>query len=389
MLEAAAAMLDEGDLFSDRSRRSRYTHAILNPPYRKINTDSEARRLIRRTGLETSNLYAGFLWFTARLLEAGGQMVAITPRSFCNGPYFLPFRKQFFDLMTMEWLHVFDRRDTLFSGDDVLQENLVMAARRCAGPREAVVLSGSDGRAGGAARSRTVPYLRVVDPRDTKRIVHFALEGTDDEVRRKVLEMGASLADVGMDVSTGRVVDFRARDFLRREPGQGTVPLIYPLHVERGGVRWPSARARKPNALVCAPETAELVLPNGCYVLVKRFTAKEERRRVVATVFRPEGKLRHFSAVGFENHLNYFHKRGAPLDETLARGLAIYLNSSLVDSYFRQFSGHTQVNATDLRSLRYPRAGQLRRLAESVQGEAPDQAIIDGAVGELTRTSRP
>ena len=32
--------------------------AILNPPYRKINTDSPERHLLRRVGMETSNLYA-------------------------------------------------------------------------------------------------------------------------------------------------------------------------------------------------------------------------------------------------------------------------------------------------------------------------------------------
>ena len=46
----------------------------------------------------------------------------------------------------------------------------------------------------------------------------------------------------------------------------------------------------------------------------------------------------------------------------LAKGLSAFLNSSFVDSYFRQFSGHTQVNATDLRKLNYPPADALERL---------------------------
>ena len=54
---------------------------------------------------------------------------------------------------------------------------------------------------------------------------------------------------------------------------------------------------------------------------------------------------------GFENHLNYFHENGEGLPLDLAKGLAAFLNSDAVDQYFRIFSGHTQVNATDLRNL--------------------------------------
>jgi adenine-specific DNA-methyltransferase len=184
------------------------------------------------------------------------------------------------------------------------------------------------------------------------------------------------------------VVDFRARDFLRKNPGEHTVPLIYALHFNGGCVHWPCQGSRKANALLAVPETEELLVPNGVYVLVKRFTAKEERRRVVATVFRPEGNLAGFPSVGFENHLNYFHRKGRPLDGALAEGLALYLNSTVVDSYFRQFSGHTQVNATDLRSLRYPSREQLCRLAASVETVARDQATTDATVDVMIQTSR-
>ena len=122
---------------------------------------------------------------------------------------------------------------------------------------------------------------------------------------------------------------------------------------------------------------------NGVYVLVKRFTAKEERKRVVATVFRPEGSLAGFASVGFENHLNYFHRRGGGLDDTLAEGLAVYLNSTLVDSYFRQFSGHTQVNAADLRALRYPGWNSLVALGRRIGKGFPPQEELDRLVEEV------
>ena len=60
-LRVCAELVQEDDLFRAHRRRHCYTHAIMNPPYKKINTDSEARLLLRRAGLETSNLYTGFL----------------------------------------------------------------------------------------------------------------------------------------------------------------------------------------------------------------------------------------------------------------------------------------------------------------------------------------
>ena len=388
VLRGAVELVQEDDLFRVPRRWHGFTHAILNPPYRKINTDSEARWLLRRAGLETSNLYTGFLWVAARLLEPNGQMVAITPRSFCNGPYFLPFRERFFGLMGLERLHVFDKRDALFSGDDVLQENLIMYARRGAKPHASVMLSSSDGLPSGNSRARTVPYSRVFDPADSGQVVHLPLDVADDDVRGAVMGLPACLSDLGVGVSTGRVVDFRARNFLRMNPGEDTVPLIYPLHFNGGCVHWPCLGSRKPNALLAVPETEELMVPNGVYVLVKRFTAKEERRRVVATVFRPEGSLAGFATLGFENHLNYFHNKGGGLDDRLADGLAVYLNSTVVDSYFRQFSGHTQVNATDLRGLRYPSTGQLYKLAEGAAAGTRDQEAIDAAVDAMIQTPR-
>jgi adenine-specific DNA-methyltransferase len=215
-----------------------------------------------------------------------------------------------------------------------------------------------------------VAFSDVVCPGDPERFIHLVTSHEDKRVRNVVAEFLTSLSDLGLTVSTGRVVDFRARDFLRQNPSDDTVPLIYPSHFNGGFIHWPK-NGRKPNAIVSGPDTADLLVPAGIYVLVKRFTTKEETRRIVACIYDPD----RISAplVGFENHLNYFHARGGGLDMRLAKGLAAFLNSGMVDNYFRQFNGHTQVNATDLRSLKYPTRAQLLAL-----GAALDRAPADG-----------
>ena len=70
--------------------------------------------MLRAAGIETSNLYTAFLALTVQLLDPGGEMVAITPRSFCNGPYFRPFRKMLLREMSIRRVHVFESRATPF-----------------------------------------------------------------------------------------------------------------------------------------------------------------------------------------------------------------------------------------------------------------------------------
>ena len=67
--------------------------AIINPPYRKLSSVSAERTRLNALGMRTSNLYSAFVWLALRLLASGGELVAITPRSFMNGSYFLPFRE--------------------------------------------------------------------------------------------------------------------------------------------------------------------------------------------------------------------------------------------------------------------------------------------------------
>jgi adenine-specific DNA-methyltransferase len=376
-LACAADLLAE-DLFA-ASAGARFTCALLNPPYRKISSDSEARRLLRRIGVETSNLYTGFLAASVKLLETGGEMVAITPRSFANGRYFRGFRRQFLQEMALLRLHVFESRQQAFRDDAVLQENVIVHAVKGGRRPGRVSITSSAGPDDPMPLSRAVEYERVVRPGDPEHFIHITPDVLGDQVAARVAAFEAELADLGLSVSTGRVVDFRARPFLRPDPGAGTAPLIWPTHFSDGSIAWPK-EGRKPNAIADVERIRDQLVPNEPYVLVRRFSAKEERRRVVAAVYDPA----HVPGerVGFENHLNYYHRNGGGLDLPLARGLAAFLNSTLVDVYFRQFNGHTQVNATDLRCLRYPKAEQLRALGRRLGADFPAQAELDELVDQ-------
>ncbi len=353
-----------------------FNTVIVNPPYRKIGNASHTKKVLDSAGVSVTNLYTAFLWLAAEMLESGGQMVSITPRSFANGPYFLPFRKFFLRDMAIEKIHVFEDRDRAFNEDDVLQENVILLTTKH-GPQTHVHVTSSEGPEWDFKQHR-IPYEQLVHPNDRQKIIHIATSIYESRWQEMFEHLQTRLSDLKIEVSTRRVVDFRAREWLTRAYHDNVVPLIYPAHFCQGVIKWPNAGFRKPSALRCLEENDNLLVPTGFYVLVKRFSAKEERRRITAAVFDPG--LVHCDAIGFENHLNYYHSRGHGLPELLAKGLTLYLNSTLVDIYFRQFSGHTQVNVNDLKYMKYPDMAALLRMGRHFNGVLPSQYEIDQIV---------
>src|SRR5581483_6392942 len=195
----------------------------------KIRTESQERSLLRSIGLETTNLYTGFVAVAARLLAPGGEMVAITPRSFCNGPYFEPFRRYFLRDMRFRRVHVFDARDKAFGDDKVLQENVIFHAVKTSEADPAVIVS-ANAAPGADLRSQTIKNGELIHPSDRHAVIHVVPEKDGKSRRDQISSLGGTLTSLGLTVSTGRVVDFRAKDLLRAQPGKNTVPLIYPCH---------------------------------------------------------------------------------------------------------------------------------------------------------------
>ena len=340
-----------------------YDRVILNPPYRKMAADDP-----RQAGLpaRSPNLYAAFMMVALRALAPGGECVAIVPRSWTNGRYFRQFRSWVLSGFSLDTLHVYGSRTEVFSDTNVLQETmLVRFSRRPQAPLVRVSESQvKDGET--VTHEHAFGKLVDVDGDCTVRVT---------PAERGPLDGMATLRASGLCASTGKVVDFRSREVLRREFEPGLNRLIYPKNFTRDGFKHPIG-GYKPQWINCSSERySRQLIPRGSYVVVKRLSSKEERRRVKAHVLDLD------EPQALENHLNYVHagtpRQTVPLDPAVARGLALWLSSTEVDAWFRARSGSTQVNASDLNATPVP---SMEQLAELGGGWAPGlaQEEVDG-----------
>jgi adenine-specific DNA-methyltransferase len=265
---------------------------------------------------------------------------------------------------SIEHIHLFDSRTSAFNDDEVLQENVIIKLVR-GKKQDRVTITTSSDMHFSDLRSHEYKFSEIVHDADDQKFIHVPLSPGHTGIGGVPLAT-RSLDEIGLEVSTGPVVDFRLKEFLREQPERGTVPLLYPTHFANGAMEWPR-QSKKPNAIVNNADTRKWLYAIGTYTVVRRFSSKEERRRIVAHVVDP-GVFKG-DAIGFENHLNVFHSAKKGIDKDVAHGLSVFLNSTAVDAYFRRFSGHTQVNATDLRLLLYPELKDLKKLGQWIQAQ--------------------
>ncbi len=135
-------------------------------------------------------------------------------------------------------------------------------------------------------------------------------------------------------------------------------------------IEWPLEHFDKPQGLLQRADP-KLLVKNTTQIILRRFSAKEEPRRITAAVL-SEGAIG-TDLIALENHLNYLYRPGGTLSYKEAIGIAVFLNSTLVDRYFRITNGNTQVNATELRKLPLPPLEQLIRIGQRVESLQAEQ----------------
>ena len=361
VLEHAAQLRGTSWLFDEGGDRPEYDVVVSNPPYFKLPKADPRSRAADRVVHGQPNIYALFMAVSAALLTRRGEMVFITPRSFASGSYFRRFRERFFAHVQLEAVHVFDSRRDAFRRDGVLQENIILKGRRS--DDWAKEDTGTSVRVSVSRGSsdiddcvvRNLPLSHLLDMNSQDKTLRIPLSEEDDHVVRRIDEWTATLGSYGMQISTGPVVPFRAVELLSM---QGEVParhapLLWLQNVRPMKVEWPVTARNKPQYLSTAsPDSRRLLVRDRNYVLLRRFSAKEEPRRLTAAPL-IAGRLG-CEWVGIENHLNYIHRPGGSLSAEEAIGLSVLLSSDFMDTYFRVLNGNTQVSATEVRRIPMP-----------------------------------
>lgn len=356
---------------------------ISNPPYFKLSKDDPRVEHATDVVHGQPNIYSLFMSSAARLLSKRGQLIFITPRSYCSGRYFERFRRWFFQKVDVTGLHLFTSRTQVFKTHEVLQENVILwaASREAAAiERPPVRVSWSDGVSDlSRSPARYVPSTAVLKADDPTHSIWIPLTVEDDESVRRVRAWSSSLDEQGLRISTGPVIAFRTRPYLdyRGDVPTSHAPLLWLKHVRAMSATWPLERHRR-EQYVRVRGAHKRLIPDGNYVVLRRFSAKEEPRRLVAAPL-----LRgSFGSplLGIENHLNYIHRPSGSLGDAETWGLAALYNSELMDKYFRVVSGNTQVSATELRSTPLPPTAALSRLGDVARESGGNLSSIDAFV---------
>ena len=355
--------LQERSLTTDLGMVPSYDYIISNPPYYKLRKDSPQAVIMRKLISGHPNIYALFMAMSARMLKSDGEMVFITPRSFCSGLYYKRFREWFLKAVDIKHIHIFESRKDVFEKDDVLQENIILKAKPA---RIRISLSKTKSMEG--LEKIEVAVDDVMFRKNGNLFLRIPTSSSDIRIMRMVDRWPNTLMDLGLETSTGPVVVFRTKENLLYEMEElnRAAPLLWMHNFGELKVEWPIDKG-KPIAIAVNNSTKPLLLPVRNYVLVKRFSSKEQKRRIFATVLLKEEFP--YPLVGIENHVNYIHKAHGELSVCESLGLAGLLNTTLVDNYFRTFNGNTQVNATYLRSLPIPDMEAIRGIGKNISRE--------------------
>jgi len=378
---------------SAKSNFRPYDIIISNPPYLKISAADPRSIALCEVVHGQPNIYALFMAASVLLLKTTGSLVYITPRSFTSGHYFKAFREFFFANLQPVRVHLFESRKDLFSDQSVLQENVIIQATKNKSGDRIVVSHSVNSENLESPLENTIPleYALYCNGGDT--ILRLPLDEIDDLVIQIVDAWIAKLAHYDLQISTGPVVPFRAQKFIRTQNNAEDccVPLLWMCNVHPMRVTWPSNGQKDRDSanqfILNDSDIREkhLLVANKTMVLLRRFSTKEEKRRLIAApLFR--GQL-DFEFLGIENHLNYIYCPRSDLSPDEAQGLAALLNSALIDRYFRICNGNTQVGATELRAIPLPPIDMIRELGRKLYHlhSTPTLDDIDNAVIDLAQ----
>jgi len=340
--------LDFNQMVGSNPEPVKYDYVIGNPPYMKIPKDAPEALAMPEVCYGAPNMYFLFASMGLFNLKDDGEMVYIIPRSWTSGAYFKHFRQYFLTQGKLKHIHLFVSRNKVFDKEDVLQETIIVKVQKTKIVPGTVTITSSQSNGDFAnLKSLIVPYDLVVSGEDY--YVYLVTDNDEVAVLDKLHKFDSTLPDIGVRMKTGLTVDFRNWDILRDEEEEGAIPLFYSQHIKQGKVQFP---IKKEHEYVVTDQRS-LMQENHNYLFVKRFTAKEEPRRLQCGVYLAKN-FPQYNMISTQNKINFIDGTFTEMSECLVYGLYVLFNSTLYDAYYRILNGSTQVNSTEINSMPVP-----------------------------------
>lgn len=369
IIENKDCYLSSPTIFNDSSYPT-YDIVIMNPPYFKI-SKNDNRAIIAKTIINGHpNLYSIFLMTAAKLLNSEGILIAIVPRSFTSGNYFKEFRKTFFEEILLENIHLFGSRRETFSRDKILQETLIFKGKKGVnnGVTHEIFLTHSKGiKDINSAKGKKFKLSELLDLNSSEKILHLPFDKMENEIINIFKSWKGNLKKYDIKISTGPVVTFRAIDYLYdlNQTGNDLAPLFQLYNTLPMSLEWPVSKKGKAQYIKISDRSKSLLIPNRDYIFLRRFSAKDDKRRLIASPY--FAGFVNADYIGVENHLNYIYRQNGNLEKNEVLGLSALLNSRLFDSYFRTFNGNTNVSATEVREIPLPPLEDIKQIGNHIQ----------------------
>ena len=322
---------------------------IGNPPYLKINRLAEEAAMMSHVVYGAPNLYFLFASRSIENLRDMGELVYIIPRSWTSGAYFKAFRQFLFKKTTIENIHLFVSRDKVFEHEAVLQETMIIKLKKQTGKAKDIVITSTEtSNDFNNIQQITVPVKLVVG-NDDNQYVYLVTNNEEADVLRRLSVFHNTLPSLYMKMKTGLTVDFRELEHLMDRPTDDNVPMFFAQHLKNGRISFPIGK----HGEYIDTRKSSLLQPNDNYLFVKRFTSKEESRRLQCSIYLREDFPNH-EKISTQNKLNFITRNKKGLTKQMVYGLYCLFNSTLYDKYYRILNGSTQVNSTEVNTMPMP-----------------------------------